>query len=45
MTSVFKKLIPTFNRVVVKKFEAEAKSKAGIILQEASDKITYGEVI
>jgi len=29
---MIKKLIPTLNRVLVKKFEIEAKTKSGIIL-------------
>ena len=32
MTSSFKKLIPTFNRILVKRFEVELKTKTGIIL-------------
>jgi chaperonin GroES len=45
MTSAFKRLIPTLNRILIRKFEVENKTKSGIILQENSDKTTYGEVI
>ncbi len=45
MTSVFKRLIPTFNRVLIRKIEAEAKTKSGIILQESADKTAHGVVI
>jgi len=45
MASAFKKFLPTLNRVLVKKFEQEARTASGIILQEAADKNVIGEVI
>ncbi|EAR93616.1 10 kDa chaperonin (macronuclear) [Tetrahymena thermophila SB210] len=45
MTSVFKRLVPTFNRILVKKFEAETKTRTGIILQDPADKTAYGEIV
>lgn len=45
MTSVFKRLVPSLNRIVVRKFEAETKSRSGIILQDPTDKTAFGEVI
>ena len=45
MTSAFKKLIPTFNRILVKKFEAETKTKSGILLTQAPDTNIVAKVI
>lgn len=45
MTSVFNRLVPSLNRILVKKIQQEAKSKSGIILQEASNANSYGVVI
>lgn len=44
MTSAFKRLLPTLNRVLIKKIEQEARTASGIILQEAADKNVVGEV-
>ena len=45
MASAFKRLLPTFNRILVKKFEKEAKTASGILLQSAPEKESYGEVV
>ncbi|EGR28982.1 hypothetical protein IMG5_165780 [Ichthyophthirius multifiliis] len=45
MTSTFKRLIPSLNRILVKRFEAETKTKTGIILQDPADKTAYGQVV
>lgn len=45
MTSTFKRLIPSLNRILIRKIEPITKSKGGIILQDNSEKINYGEVL
>lgn len=45
MTSAFRRLLPTLNRVLVKRIEQEARTASGIILQEAQDKNVLGEII
>lgn len=45
MASAFKKLLPSLNRILVKRFEQEARTASGIILQEAADKNVIGEVV
>ena len=45
MASAFKRLLPTLNRVLVRRIEQEARTASGIILQEASDKNVVGEII
>ncbi len=45
MASAFKRLLPTLNRVLVKRFEQEARTASGIILQEAADKNVLGEIV
>ena len=41
---MIKKLIPTLNRVLVKKFEVEAKTASGIILQNADKSNQIGKI-
>ena len=45
MSNTFKRLAPLLNRVLVKKIEPVQRSPGGIILQEASDKGSIGEVV
>ncbi len=45
MTSSFRRLIPTLNRILVRRVELETKTASGIILQEPNDKALYGEVV
>ena len=45
MSSSFTKFLPTLNRVLIKKFEAQLNTKSGIILKSAADKTSVGEVI
>jgi chaperonin GroES len=44
MSATFKKIIPLFNRIVVRKVVPESKTKSGIILQKA-DGINHGVVL
>ena len=39
------KLVPLYDRVIVKPFEVEAKSEGGIILGYAAQKSTRGKVV
>lgn len=46
MAGAFKKLIPLFDRVLVERFVAEAKSKGGIIIPEkAQSKVLNATVV
>lgn len=45
MSQAFKRLLPTFNRILIRKLEQEAKTASGIILQEATDKNVVGVVV
>eukprot|EP01017_Pseudomicrothorax_dubius_P001758 TRINITY_DN0_c6394_g1_i1.p1 TRINITY_DN0_c6394_g1~~TRINITY_DN0_c6394_g1_i1.p1 ORF type:complete len:101 (-),score=30.43 TRINITY_DN0_c6394_g1_i1:44-346(-) len=45
MTSVFRRLAPTFNRILVRKFEQQTKTAGGIILKTEEDKANYAEVV
>lgn len=45
MATAFKKLTPLFNRVLIKKFEAQTKTASGIILANDAEKTTYGTVV
>jgi chaperonin GroES len=45
MSSAFRRLIPTLNRIVVKKIEVENKTKSGIILTQKEEPVNIGEVI
>lgn len=45
MTTTFKKLIPTLNRILIRKIEPVTKSKGGIILQDNAEKVNFGEVV
>ena len=45
MSTAFKRLTPLFNRVLIKKFEAQTKTTSGIILSDQSEKTTIGVVI
>jgi len=44
MSGVFKRIVPLFNRIIVRKVEAEAKTKSGILLQKP-DGLSYGVVV
>lgn len=41
----FKRLIPTLNRILVKRFEKETKTAGGILLKESSSALYMGEVV
>ncbi|CAH1104831.1 unnamed protein product [Psylliodes chrysocephalus] len=46
MSGAAKKLIPLFDRILIKKFEAITKTKGGIVLPEqAQDKVLQGTVV
>ena len=45
MSLLFSKLIPTLNRILVKRLEAELKTASGLILKETTDKLSHGEVV
>jgi chaperonin GroES len=45
MASAFKRLIPTLNRVLVRKLEAETVTKSGIILSQPDDKTPIGVIV
>ncbi|CAH1117960.1 unnamed protein product [Phaedon cochleariae] len=46
MSGAAKKLIPLFDRVLIKKFEAVTKSKGGIVIPEkAQGKVLKGTVV
>lgn len=45
MSNAFKKLVPLFNRVLIKKVEVVNKSPGGIILQENDKSDNIGEVV
>eukprot|EP01015_Nassula_variabilis_P022951 TRINITY_DN424_c0_g1_i6.p1 TRINITY_DN424_c0_g1~~TRINITY_DN424_c0_g1_i6.p1 ORF type:complete len:126 (+),score=39.17 TRINITY_DN424_c0_g1_i6:3-380(+) len=45
MASLFKRLSPTLNRVLIKRIEAQSKTPSGIILQEADKSNIFGEVV
>ncbi|CAO2832652.1 unnamed protein product [Amaranthus hypochondriacus] len=40
-----KRLIPTFNRILIEKITAPAKTTTGILLPESSNKLNSGKVI
>ena len=42
---MIKKLIPTMNRILVRKIEVEAKTASGIILQNKASLANLGEVL
>jgi co-chaperonin GroES (HSP10) len=42
---MIKKLIPTLNRILVRKVEVEAKTASGIILQNKASLANLGEVL
>lgn len=44
MSGAFKRILPLFNRIVVRKVEPEAKTKSGILLQKP-DGLSYGVVV
>lgn len=44
MSTAFKRIIPTLNRIVVKKLEPQTKTASGIILQKGGDN-NYATVI
>ena len=39
------KLIPTLNRIIVKKIEQQTKTASGIILNDTSANVQYGVVV
>nr|ARR95803.1 heat shock protein 10 [Galeruca daurica] len=44
--SAFKRLVPLFDRILIKKFEATTKTKGGIVIPEkAQDKVLQGTVV
>ncbi|KAG5889650.1 hypothetical protein JTB14_028928 [Gonioctena quinquepunctata] len=46
MSGLTKRLIPLFDRVLIKKFEAVTKTKGGIVIPEkAQDKVLQGTVV
>lgn len=45
MVGGFKKLVPLFNRVLIKKVEPVTKSKSGIIMSTKGDQVNIGTVI
>ncbi|KRX06796.1 GroES (chaperonin 10)-like protein [Pseudocohnilembus persalinus] len=45
MSSAFKRLLPTFNRVLIQKFEPQTKTKSGIILTQTADTNIVGKVV
>jgi chaperonin GroES len=46
MSTVFKRLLPTLNRVLVRKIEPQTKTASGIILQKGQDNTnTYGVIV
>ena len=45
MSGMFKRMVPTMNRVLVKRMEVQLERKSGLILKEAEDKSVVGEVI
>ena len=45
MSQVFKRLIPTFNRILVRKFEVPNKTSSGIILTKEEDRNQVAEVV
>ena len=45
MASAFRRLLPTLNRIVVRKIEVENKTKSGIILTQKEDNSAIGNVI
>ncbi|KNA19109.1 hypothetical protein SOVF_064700 [Spinacia oleracea] len=40
-----KRLIPTFNRILIEKITAPTKTNAGILLPESSNKLNSGKVV
>nr|CAH7723284.1 unnamed protein product [Callosobruchus chinensis]CAH7760057.1 unnamed protein product [Callosobruchus chinensis] len=46
MSSAIKRLVPLFDRVLIKKFEAVTKTKGGIVIPEkAQGKVLQGTVV
>eukprot|EP00825_Cyclidium_porcatum_P039297 TRINITY_DN472_c0_g1_i4.p2 TRINITY_DN472_c0_g1~~TRINITY_DN472_c0_g1_i4.p2 ORF type:complete len:139 (+),score=37.49 TRINITY_DN472_c0_g1_i4:41-457(+) len=45
MASAFKKLLPTLNRILVKKFDIINKTKSGIILEKPQDTNHIAQVV
>jgi len=44
-TTLFKRILPTLNRIVIKKIEPQTKTASGIILQKGGESNAYGTVI
>ncbi len=44
-TTLFKRALPTLNRILVKKLEPQTKTASGIILQKANETNTFGTVV
>lgn len=43
-STAFKRILPTLNRILVKKIEPQSKTASGIILQKTGDNL-YGTVV
>lgn len=43
-TTAFKRLLPTLNRILIRKLEPQTKTASGIILQKGGDN-NYGTVV
>lgn len=44
MATAFKRVLPTLNRILIRKLEPQTKTASGIILQKSSDN-NYGTVV
>lgn len=44
-TTVFKRVLPTLNRILVKKIEPQTKTASGIILQKGGESNLYGTIV
>jgi chaperonin GroES len=44
-STVFKRILPTLNRVVIRKLEPQTKTASGIILQKSDTTNSFGTVI
>ncbi len=45
MSQVFRKVIPTLNRVLIKVFKPKMKSAGGLLLTAVGPSLKYGKVI
>lgn len=44
-STVFKRILPTLNRVVIRKLEPQTKTASGIILQKGDSANSFGTVV